>query len=108
MPIETGLWVVTAVIGSTFTFFSLKTVGKTMLAFSMLAVALWMVLAVVHAGGLEVSTTSTITDGTTTWTETNVFISEGTQATYLSWIFFGFAIFAMFNVIRSYGLINGL
>lgn len=103
-----------AVMAAAFTFFALKVIGKTTIAFNMIAVALWMGLAIIHAGGLGVSTTSQNLSydgaGTLLFNETNtdVFIPEGTQASWLSWVFFGFALFAMFNVFRGFGLINGL
>lgn len=105
-----------AVMGTAFTFFALKVIGKTGIAFNMIAVALWMGLAIIHAGGLEVSSTTTTNtaidvNGTLTPISTNstsTFISGGTQASWLSYVFFGFAIFAMFNVFRGFGLINGL
>lgn len=107
--VDTGLWLVMAIAASGFTFFSLKTLGKTMMAFSMIAAGLWMGLAVIHAGGLEVSTTNTIqsaidVNGTLTPILTNstqVFIAQGTGATFLSWMFLGFAIFTTFNVARQ-------
>lgn len=116
MPIETGVWLIMAVAATAFTFFALKVIGKTGIAFNMVAVALWMGLAVVHAGGLEVSTTSSVqtaidVNGTLTpitVNSTNTFIPEGTQASFLSYLFLGFALFAMFNVARGFGLINGL
>lgn len=105
-----------AVMAAAFTFFALKVIGKTTIAFNMIAVALWMGLAIIHAGGLEVSTTTstqTAIDVNGTFTpyttnSTSVFIQQGTQASWLSWVFFGFAIFAMFNVFRAMGLVNGL
>lgn len=103
-----------AVVAAAFTFFALKVIGKTTIAFNMVAVSLWMGLAIIHAGGLEVSTTSeNITyDGTGVLvfneTKTDTFIPGGTQASWLSWMFLGFALFAMFNVFRGFGLINGL
>ena len=103
-----------AVTASAFTFFALKVIGKTGIAFNMLAVALWMGLAIIHAGGLEVVTTSNNLSydgsGVLLFNETrsDVFIPGGTQASFLSWLFFAFAAFAMFNVARGFGLINGL
>ena len=103
-----------AVTATAFTFFALKTIGKTGIAFNMVAVSLWMGLAIIHAGGLEVSTTSNNLsyDGAGVLlfneTKTDTFIPSGTQASFLSWLFFGFALFAMFNVARGFGLINGL
>ena len=103
-----------AVMGAVFTFAALKVIGKTTIAFNMVAVALWMGLAIIHAGGLEVSTTSENLsyDGAGTLlfneTKTETFIPEGTQGSWLSWVFLGFALFAMFNVFRGFGLINGL
>lgn len=103
-----------AVVATAFTFFALKVIGKTTIAFNMVAVALWMMLAVIHAGGLEVSTTTeTLSyDGAGVLlfneTKTDAFIPGGTQANWLSWMFLGFALFAMFNVFRGFGLINGL
>jgi len=49
-------------------------------------------LVVIHASGLEVSSISTTTDGITTWTETDIFISEGQSTSWVSWIFLSFAI----------------
>lgn len=105
-----------AVVATAFTFFALKVIGKTTIAFNMVAVALWMGLAIIHAGGLEVSATTvtstsidvngTLTPITTN--STNILIPEGTQGSWLSWMFLGFALFAMFNVFRGFGLINGL
>lgn len=105
-----------AVAATAFTFFALKVIGKTGIAFNMLAVGLWMGLAIIHAGGLEVSSTVTVqtaidVNGTLTPITTNstsVFIPVGSQASFLSWLFFAFAAFAMFNVARGFGLINGL
>ena len=103
-----------AVVATAFTFFALKVIGKTGIAFNMVAVALWMGLAIIHAGGLEVSTTSQNLTydgaGVLVFNETNTdtFIPVGTQATFLSYLFLGFALFAMFNVARGFGLINGL
>ena len=103
-----------AVMGAAFTFFALKVIGKTTIAFNMVAVALWMGLAIIHAGGLEISTTTNnlTYDGAGVLlfneTKADVFIPEGTQGSWLSWVFFGFAVFAMFNVFRGFGLINGL
>lgn len=96
------------VFAGIFTFFSLKTLGKTMMAFSMVAAALWMGLAVVHAGGLEVAATSSVqtaidVNGTLTPIMTNstdVFIPGGTQGSFMGWVFFGLAIFSTFNIAR--------
>jgi len=114
LPFETGLWLLIAVIATAFTFFALKVIGKTAIAFNMIAVALWMGLAIIHAGGLEVSTSSTnlTYDGAGALqfneTKSEMFIPGGTQANWLSYLFLGFALFAMFNVFRGFGLINGL
>ena len=105
-----------AVMATAFTFFALKVIGKTTIAFNMVAVSLWMGLAIIHAGGLEVSASSTQqtaidVNGTLTPVQlnsTNVFIAEGTQGSFLSYLFLGFALFSMFNVFRGFGLINGL
>jgi hypothetical protein len=108
LPIETGLWIVVVVIASAFTFFSIKTIGKTMIAFSMISMALWMGIAVIHAGGLEVSSTNTVqtaiaVNNTLTPILTNstqIFIPGDTQANWLGWVFFSFAIFNAFNIAR--------
>lgn len=108
MPIlETGLWMLMAGMAAAFTFFSLKTVEKTSMAFHLVAVALWMGLSVFHAGGYEISATSiTLTYNETAdlifnETKADVFIHGGTTASWLSYLFLGFAIFNIMLVFKQ-------
>ena len=108
MPIlETGLWILIAVIASAFTFFSLKTVEKTSMAFHLVAVALWMGLSAIHAGGFEVAATSSnLTYNGTGFllfneTKTDTLIPGGTTASWLAYLFLGFAIFNIMLVFKQ-------
>ena len=107
MVIETGLWLLIAVAATAFTFLSLKTVDRASMGFHMLAVALWMILAVMHASGLEVAATSNnLTYNGTNYlifneTKTDVFIPGGTEANWLSILFLGFAIFNVLMVFKQ-------
>lgn len=108
MPvIETGLWSIIAIIGVVFTFFSIKTVDKASIAFHMIAIAMFAGLSALHAGGYEVAATSTnITYNATNdmifnETASSVFIPGGTQGTWLSFLFMGFAIFNLFLVFKQ-------
>lgn len=106
--LETGLWILMAGMAAAFTFFSLKTVEKTSLAFHLIAVALWMGLATFHAGGYEVAATSTnlgynATTGILILNETtkDTLIPGGTTASWLSYLFLGFAIFNIMLVFKQ-------
>lgn len=108
MPIlETGLWILMAVMASAFTFFSLKTVEKTSIAFHLVAVALWMGLSAFHAGGYEVAATSTnmVYNGTGSLIENatkhDTLIPGGTTASWLAYLFLGFAIFNIMLVFKQ-------
>lgn len=108
MPIfETGLWIIITAMASIFTFVSLKTVDKASMAFHLVAVALWMGLSAIHAGGFEVSASSeeivrningTILTNSTTY---DVLIPGGTTASWLSYLFLGFAIFNIMLVFKQ-------
>ena len=108
MPtLETGLWLLMAGMAAAFTFFSLKTVDKASIAFHLVAVALWMGLSALHAGGFEVgATSSNLTyNGTGALlfneTKTDTFIPGGTTASWLSYLFLGFAIFNIMLVFKQ-------
>lgn len=108
MPsVETGLWVILAIMGSVFTFVSLKTVDKASMAFHLIAVALWMGLSVFAAAGYEVSSSTTNftydASGALLFnqTQTDVFIPAGTTASWLSFLFLGFAIFNIMLVFKQ-------
>lgn len=108
MPVmETGLWLVIAVIGTAFTFFSIKMTDKASIAFHMIAIAMFAGLSAVHAGGYEVAATSTHMTynetGDLVFNETNadVFLPGGTQGSWLSYLFMGFAIFNLFLIFKQ-------
>lgn len=108
MPVlETGLWLLMAGMAAGFTFFSLKTVEKTSLAFHLIAMALWMGLATFHAAGYEVAATSSslVYNGTghliENATNNNTFIPGDTEASWLSYLFLGFAIFNIMLVFKQ-------
>ena len=108
MPtIETGLWIIIAVIGTAFTFFSIKMTDKASIAFHMIATAMFAGLSAVHAGGYEVAATSVHytynATGDLMFNETNsdTFIPGGTQGSWLSYLFMGFAIFNLFLVFKQ-------
>lgn len=108
MPtLETGLWIIIAVIGTAFTFFSIKMTDKASIAFHMVAIAMFAGLSAIHAGGYEVAATSTnITYNATNdmifnETASSVMIPGGTQGTWLSYLFMGFAIFNLFLIFKQ-------
>ena len=104
---ETGLWIIIAVMASAFTFVSFKAVDKAAIAFHMISVALWMGLAILSAGGYEISSTTTnLTydiDGNLIFnqTQSDVFLPAGTSASWLSYLFLGFAIFNLLLVFKQ-------
>ena len=108
MPIlESGLWILMAGMAAVFTFVSLKTVDKASMAFHLISVALWMGLSAIHAGGFEVAATSseivrnvngTIVTNATTY---DTLIPGGTTASWLSYLFLGFAIFNIMLVFKQ-------
>ena len=108
MPsVETGLWIILAIMASVFTFVSLKTADKASMAFHLVAVALWMGLSIFAAAGYEVSA-STVNytydaNGALLFnqTQTDVFIPSGTTASWLSFLFLGFAIFNIMLVFKQ-------
>lgn len=108
MPtIETGLWIIIAVIGTAFTFFSIKMTDKASIAFHMIAIAMFAGLSAVHAGGYEVAATSNnLTYNATNdlifnETHSDTFIPGGTQGSWLSYLFMGFAIFNLFLIFKQ-------
>ena len=104
---ETGLWLILIVVAGVFTFVSLKVVGGAKPAFMMLSLALWFGLGMIHASGYEIAayTNSTWTDtgSTIIWSNSNYerLIPGGTTASWLSYLFFGFAIFNIFNLFKE-------
>ena len=104
---ETGLWLMLVIIASVFTFTSMKTVGGARAAFTMLGMALFAGLSIIHASGYEVAayTNSTWTDSASgvVWSNTNYerLIPGGETASWLSFIFMGFVIFNIVNLFRE-------
>ena len=108
MPVlETGLWVLMAIMATAFTFFSIKTADKASLAFHMVAMALWIGLAIFHSAGYEVAATSNNLSYNGTGhlvlneTNTDTLIPGGTAASWLSYLFLGFAIFNLLLVFKQ-------
>lgn len=104
---ESGLWIFLVIGATGFTFMSLKTVDKASVAFHMLAMALWMGLAVIHSAGFEVAATSTNLTYNETGnlifneTKSDTLIPGGTSASWISWLFLSFAIFNLGMVFKQ-------
>lgn len=102
MPVfEAGLWVMLIVLASFFTFASMKTLGQARAGFTMLAMALWAGLSIISAAGYEIAATESATDGVNTWEFTRTIIPGGETASWLSYLFIGFALFNIFNAFKE-------
>lgn len=104
---ETGLWLILVITAVVFTFTSMKTVGGARAAFTMIGMALFAGLSIIHASGYEVAayTNSTWTDSASgvIWSNTNyeTLIPGGSTASWLSYLFMAFAIFNIVNLFRE-------
>jgi len=112
--LDTGLWIILVTIATVFTFVSFKIPGSGKIAFHILAVALWMGLAMIHGGGTEVSayTNSTWVDSSGMQfnnTSYDRFIPGGETAYWLGYLFMGFGILNLlfiFSELMKMGVVR--
>ena len=98
---EVGLFIITLGFAFIFTFVPFNT-GKATLGFlHITGMILFIVIGVVISSGFEVSATNTMTDGTTTWTETRVLIGGGESTTWMGLLFYGFAVYNLVFFVRD-------
>ena len=104
---EAGLWLL--ILGSAFglmawAFVTASTKGRTngVSLFQIMAGALFMLLYILGSSGEEVEATSTVTDGTTTWTETKVLIPGGETSAYIGYMFMGLGVFNFVIILRHF------
>lgn len=111
---ETGLFLIMAVLGFGFTLFAFKSgVGKMGGLLHIIALALFVGMALFMSIGTEVSTTTTggnelhyngtgqLIENVTKADTRNVFLSGGTDSFWLSFVFMGFAIMNLMMFIRD-------
>ncbi len=68
--------------------------------FMILAMALFVGLGAFIGAGYGVVSTSTTTDGTVIWTETDITIPEGEDGYWFTWIFMGMAVLSFIMFIK--------
>lgn len=111
---ETGLWIILVTIATAFTFISFKMPGSGKIAFHIIAVALWMGLAMIHSAGFEVSayTNSTWVDSSGMQfnnTSYNRLIPGGETAYWLGYLFMAFGILNLlfiFSELTKMGVVR--
>lgn len=105
--IEIGLWLFMVIPSAVFTFVRFPQFGTAQVALQMLAMGMFLGLAVLHAGGYEVSSESTTTlydqKGKVIGTNVDhiVLIAGGETYSWLAFVFVGFAIFNITSLFRE-------
>lgn len=69
--------------------------------FYILSMVLFLGMSIFVGSGYEVAATSTMTDGSTTWTEERVLIPEGEEGFWFTWVFTGLAVVNIFLFVRA-------
>ena len=98
---ELGLFILLLVMAFIFTFIGMRSTSNTSSYFKIIAVAIWLIMAVISGAGEGVMATSTSTDGIETWTTERVFIPEGETGFYLTYIFTGLAIWNLVMYVKE-------
>ena len=111
---ETGLFAIMLILGFAFTFFAFREgVGKMGGLLHIIALALFVGMALFMSVGTEVSTTTSggnelhyngtgaLIENVTKADTQNVFLSGGTDSFWLSFVFMGFAIMNLMMFIRD-------
>ena len=98
---DIGIFIIALGFGFIFTFVPFNTSQAVRGFLHIGAMALFLVLGVMSSSGFEVSQTNILTDGETTWTETRLLISEGTDNTWISIMFYGLAIYNLVFFVRD-------
>jgi hypothetical protein len=105
--IELGLYLILVVPAAVFTFVMFTQFGTARIALQMLAMALFIGLSVLHAGGFGVETTQTTTmlnpQGNPVGSNVSqiIIIPEGEAASWLSFIYAALAIFNITSLFRE-------
>lgn len=108
MPtIEIGVWLLMVLPAAVFTFVQFTQFGTAKIALSVIAMALFVGLSVIHAAGFEVSSVSTtaIYNGAGVQVGTNVdtiiLIAGGEIYSWFSYMFAAFSIFNIFALFQD-------
>jgi len=108
MPtLEIGLWLLMVLPAAVFTFVQFTQFGTARVALQMIAMALFIGLSIIHAGGFEIATDTL----TTMYNKNNmvigtnsehiVLIAGGENSTWLAWIFLSLSIFNITSLFRE-------
>jgi len=98
---ETGIFVILVAMAFGFMLAGFKVKWPLSPFLRFISIAIFFGTAVLMASGMGVQTTRTMTDGSTTWTETTPLIPAGGSGVVISYIFIGMALVNLMWIVKE-------